>query len=112
LFCSSSLAFQPEDKAIVGPDFDIVILNESLCPHHGFTIVAANERFKLDPPAVFRNPAEAIRWHVIAWSAQVGAAAPSGGMRRSPVGGRFTTASSVGLCQTNGALRCRKTRLT
>jgi hypothetical protein len=50
LFWSSSLAFQPEDKAIVGPDFDIVILNEPLCAHHGFTIVPANEFFELDTP--------------------------------------------------------------
>jgi hypothetical protein len=51
----SSVAFQPEDKAIVGPDFDVVILNQPLCAHHGFTIVAANERFKLDTPAVSRH---------------------------------------------------------
>jgi hypothetical protein len=55
LFWSSSLAFQPEDKAIVVPDFDIVILNEPLCAHHGFTIVPANEFFELDTPAVFRD---------------------------------------------------------
>jgi hypothetical protein len=73
LFWSSSLAFQPEDKAIFGPDFDVVVLNESLCAHHGFTIVAANECFKIET-AVFRDPAEAIRWHVIAWSARAGAA--------------------------------------
>jgi hypothetical protein len=54
-FWSSPLAFQPENKAIVGPDFDIVILNEPLCAHHGFTIVAANECFKLDTPAVSRH---------------------------------------------------------
>jgi hypothetical protein len=80
LFLSSSLAFQPEDKAVVSPDFDIVILNEPLCAHHGFTIVAANECFKLDTPAVFGDPAEAILWHVIACSAQADAAALSGGM--------------------------------
>jgi hypothetical protein len=52
LFWSSPLAFQPEDKAIIGPDFDILILNEPLCSHHGFTIVPANEFFELDAPPV------------------------------------------------------------
>jgi hypothetical protein len=55
-------------------------LNEPLCAHHGFTIVAANECFKLDTPAVFRDLAEAILWHVIACSARVDAAALSVGM--------------------------------
>ena len=54
---SSSLAFHLEDKAIIRPDFDVVILNESLGAHHGFTIVPANEVFNLDAPAAFRDPA-------------------------------------------------------
>jgi hypothetical protein len=46
------LAFQPEYKAIIGPDFDVVILNKPLGAHHGFTIVSADEGLKLDTPAV------------------------------------------------------------
>jgi hypothetical protein len=55
LFLSSSLTFRPEDKAIVGPDFDGVILDEPLCSNHNLTIVAANGGFKLETPAVFRR---------------------------------------------------------
>jgi hypothetical protein len=54
---SSSLAFQLEDKAIIGPDFDVVILDVPFGSHHRFAVVSANECFKLDTPAVFRNPA-------------------------------------------------------
>jgi hypothetical protein len=54
---SSSSAFQLEDKAIIGPDFDVVILDVPFGSHHRFAVVSANECFKLDTPAVFRNPA-------------------------------------------------------
>jgi hypothetical protein len=52
-----SSAFQPEDEAIVGRDFDIVILNQPLGAHHSFAVVPANECFDLDAAAVFRDPA-------------------------------------------------------
>jgi hypothetical protein len=49
--------FEPEDKAIIGPDFDVVILDVPFGSHHGFAIVPANKCFKLDTAAVFRDPA-------------------------------------------------------
>jgi hypothetical protein len=52
---SSSFAFQPEHEAIAVPDFDIVILNEPLCQMNRMAIVPANEFFKLDTAAVFRD---------------------------------------------------------
>jgi hypothetical protein len=52
---SASFAFQTKDKAIVGPDFDVLILNEPLRPHHSFAVIPANQFFELDTPAVFRD---------------------------------------------------------
>jgi hypothetical protein len=40
-----------------------VILKEPLGAHHGFTIVPADEGFKLDTAAVFRGPAQTILLH-------------------------------------------------
>ena len=45
------------------PDLDIVILNEPLCEMNRVTIVPANEFFKLDALAVFRDLTEAISLH-------------------------------------------------
>jgi hypothetical protein len=49
--------FHLEDKAIIRPDFDVMIFDEPLGAHDGFAVVPANERFELDTPAVFRDPA-------------------------------------------------------
>jgi hypothetical protein len=55
LSSSASFAFQREDVTVTAPDFDIVISNELLRAHHGFSIVPANEFLELATPAVFRD---------------------------------------------------------